>query len=323
MVKESKPLVSTVTLTYQKFEHLFETLNSILSQDYPKIEIIIADDNSDIFPLEEIRKYIDINKRNNIVRTLIIQQPCNVGTVKNINSAIKTSQGEYVIGIGSDDAFFESSSISKIVDRFEKTGWEMISFRRLRCTEKEMCPIRYMPPNAYLKKIASLDTPEKQFAAFALGRFYEMASGSATFYRRSYLKRYGSYNESYMLWEDGPSFLNYTRDGNFIHTAYDIVSTKYREGGISTSKNKETKAGIMLRQDTLTFYREGIFPHLSRFKRYQVRYLRGSYELTRAFLKQITKLRFFISYPDVFLYKCFKRIRLCYLERKSRICNME
>ena len=41
---ETKPLVSVVTITYRKFEYIYDTIDSVLNQDYDNIEYIISDD---------------------------------------------------------------------------------------------------------------------------------------------------------------------------------------------------------------------------------------------------------------------------------------
>jgi len=43
---KAKPLVSVAVITYNQKLYLEECINSILSQDYPNMEIVIADDAS-------------------------------------------------------------------------------------------------------------------------------------------------------------------------------------------------------------------------------------------------------------------------------------
>ena len=48
--------------------------------------------------------------------------------------------------------------------------------------------------------------------------------------------KYGAiFDEKYVLWEDGPFLTQYTRD-NVLSTAYEIISIKYRLGGVSNGK---------------------------------------------------------------------------------------
>ena len=43
-------LISVVVITYREFSYIYETIDSILQQDYPNIEIVITDDASLDFP---------------------------------------------------------------------------------------------------------------------------------------------------------------------------------------------------------------------------------------------------------------------------------
>ena len=57
-LEQSKGKVSIITATYKKFDMLFDTIKSVLDQDYSQIEYIICDDCSDAFPEKEIQDYI-------------------------------------------------------------------------------------------------------------------------------------------------------------------------------------------------------------------------------------------------------------------------
>ena len=39
-----RPLISVITLTYKNYDRLFQTIKSVIIQDYPNIEYIISDD---------------------------------------------------------------------------------------------------------------------------------------------------------------------------------------------------------------------------------------------------------------------------------------
>ena len=78
----SLPLVSIITLTYNRFEKLIKTIDSVFEQNYCNLEYIICDDGSDHFPTKIIEQYCKIGKQ-----ITLIKHP-NVGTVKNFNIAI-------------------------------------------------------------------------------------------------------------------------------------------------------------------------------------------------------------------------------------------
>lgn len=231
------PLVSTYILCYQNFKNIYECINSVLSQDYPSIQLIISDDFSDMFPRVDIIDYINSYKRDNIIEIKVIQNTSNLGTVKHINKVLKMCSGDYIIGISCDDIFYDDNVYKRLVNKFIDTGSFILCCRRLLCKNENLEPKRYMPNDIYINKINKYNTPEKQFKAFALNKYYEMASGSSLYFNNSLLKQYGYFREEYILWEDGPFFVDYTFNGNFINFSYDITTTKYREGGISGQRN--------------------------------------------------------------------------------------
>ena len=53
-IGEKTPKISIIILSYQKYDGLYRTLDTILSQNYRNIEILISDDGSEQFPESEI-----------------------------------------------------------------------------------------------------------------------------------------------------------------------------------------------------------------------------------------------------------------------------
>lgn len=74
-------LVSIIVLTYKDFSGLEKTMNAILEQNYPHIEIIVGDDGSPNYSEKFFDAFIDRAKRQNI--SLIIRHnEHNLGTVR-------------------------------------------------------------------------------------------------------------------------------------------------------------------------------------------------------------------------------------------------
>ncbi|MCB2296780.1 glycosyltransferase family A protein [Clostridium tagluense] len=295
----SYPLVTSVVLCYKKFNYLFEAIRSILNQDYPCIELIISDDASENFPEAEIRDYIEINKKRNIMNVKIIINKINLGTVRNFNAALKAGSGEYYIGLSGDDVFYDSTVMRRVVERMGETESEILSCRRLLCTEDGLKPLRMMPNNAYLPIISKLNTPESQFGAFALGFYFEMASGSTTYFSKKHFERWGYFDESYSLWEDGPFYAQYTRAGNIISTAYDIIAIKYRAGGISGEKPSSLWIA-----DSTRFTDVEVYKYKNSFKKMDRRRILYLYQRKHQYRRcsKIKKILFFIKYLDVAIY---------------------
>ncbi|MSC67971.1 glycosyltransferase [Faecalibacterium prausnitzii] len=64
---------------------------------------------------------INANNSGNIINYEIIINQENVGTVKNMNGALKQAQGEIIIPLAADDIFYNDHVITDIVKRFAET----------------------------------------------------------------------------------------------------------------------------------------------------------------------------------------------------------
>lgn len=235
MINDNNRFVSVVILTYNQKGYLLDAINSVLCQNYSPIQIIISDDASDNFNKKEIEQYINEKKRDNIVNSKIIARSENVGTVKNINGAIRECDGKYIIPLACDDVLFSPNTISQIVEKFMQTGCDILTCSRLICSD-DFHPIRQAPHPAYYKKLAHYNTAEAQFHAMAMGKTFEFASGAALYYKKEFIASQGLYDERYSLWEDGPLLARTTRNGIKIEMGYEILSIMYRKGGISSYK---------------------------------------------------------------------------------------
>lgn len=110
-------LCSVVVLTYNnKLEQILLTLKSILEQKNIVCEIIIADDRSKQFYEKELEQFFLNNEFNNYT---IIQQKKNVGTVKNLYTALEQCKGKYTKPIGAGDMLFNEETLFRMCNRME------------------------------------------------------------------------------------------------------------------------------------------------------------------------------------------------------------
>lgn len=250
----SENTVSCIIPMYNSMEYVFGTIDSVLKQDYPDMELIISDDCSSVFDADKIEKHILANKGDNLKSYRIIANPENLGTVRNLNGAISHARGEYIIIVSSDDELYSDDTISCIVKRFIQTNADIIVCSREAYDEKLKKKIRLMPDPHYLKFIKKhMGSPAAQYKVMAQGNEMEFASGSAMYYRKEYFLSCGRYDERYVLWEDGPFIAKAAGNEKKIETAYDLISIKYRAGGIS-SKKKRSSQPSTIEKDYANYY---------------------------------------------------------------------
>jgi glycosyltransferase involved in cell wall biosynthesis len=92
-------LVSIIAISYNQEEYIIATLNSILSQTYINIQLIICDDGSTDSTKILIEDWIKCKCPN----AIFINHPYNIGITKNLNSALPFIKGEYYQFVGCED----------------------------------------------------------------------------------------------------------------------------------------------------------------------------------------------------------------------------
>lgn len=239
-------LVTIYILTYKKFENIFDTIASALAQDYDRIELIVSDDGSPNFPAKEIEEYIRSHKCDNIESYQVRDNKVNVGTVKHINSIVKTAKGDILIPLAGDDCFFDATVISRVVERYHISSFKVLTTSRALHTEGGK--FLNLMPHYISRRIIErkMKTAVQQHKLFTECKAYDFASGSAMAYESEFLRQMGYFDEKYRLWEDGPFIAKMTANGTALTLAYDIISIKYRCGGVSSGENPILRKDVQL-----------------------------------------------------------------------------
>lgn len=245
-------LISCIILSFNS-KYIYQSIDSVVEQNYEAIELIFADDGSNMYNKNKIENYINKKKSRNIKKIKYLFSKVNEGTVKNYNRALMSCSGEYIIVLAGDDVFYNDNIITEIVDKFIQTKADMLVCRRALCDNNKNIK-RLVPTDKQIKKIKKLNTSKKQFNALILNDFFDMASGSVTYFSRTWLSIYKQFDEQYKLWEDGPMYIRYTKDGNIIKTAYDIVSIYYRNDDTKKEIHPALKRDVDLLHENLLKY---------------------------------------------------------------------
>ena len=231
-------VVTIVTLTYKRFDLLFNAIDSVIMQDYPQIEYIISDDGSPDFPKEEILKYIDKKRRSGLLNVKVLANKHNLGTVRNINQAYRQASGDIIIPLSADDAFFDSTVVSKIVNTYEKRSCNALIVGRA-VFDNENNFVKNIPNRSERKILERYRDNKYQYQLFITGCSFEAYSGSVLSFRKQFIENWGYFDEQYTLWEDGPFFAKYLWE-NYLECNFDLIGLKYRNDGVS-GKNKHPK----------------------------------------------------------------------------------
>jgi glycosyltransferase len=103
------PKISIITVTYNSASTLAETLRSVQSQDYPNIEHIVIDGNSEDKTVQIIKSFPHIVK-------WISEEDC--GLYDAMNKGVQFATGDIIGILNSDDLYAHTKVLSRVAERF-------------------------------------------------------------------------------------------------------------------------------------------------------------------------------------------------------------
>lgn len=252
---KEQPLVSVVVLAYNSANTITETLDSIYSQNYDKIELVIADDASKDNTVRVAKEWIEKNG-DRFVNCIINRQAENGGVPKNLNSGISAAHGKYLKIIAADD-LLTPDCISVNVAACEENGYRHLLtwLRKFSVDEAGNKTFWDEEPNTALFDASA----EEQFNALLCFNF---VYGCIFFVEKAYIEELGMYNEDYRYMEDYPMWVKMTSKGDKLNFLND-VTVLYRVSEASLSHyvgQRVVNEGFSLCHKK--FVKEQLFPHL-------------------------------------------------------------
>lgn len=156
----SLPTLSVVTPAYNQAAFLRDTIESVLSQDYPNVEYVVLDDGSTDETPKILAEYGD--------RFIWESQP-NMGQTPTINKGWAMTTGEVITWLNSDDTFYNPSSVREAMQYLIENPETAIVFGDSMFTEadgKEIEPTRPVVNFTYERMVRECHNWISQPSAF-------------------------------------------------------------------------------------------------------------------------------------------------------------
>ena len=165
------PTVTVVTPAYNQADFLKDTIESVLSQDYPNIEYIVLDDGSTDDTPKILAAYGD---------RFVWESQKNIGQTPTINKGWSMTNGEIITWLNSDDTFYDSGSVRIAVDYLLANGDVGIVFGDSMFTEAdgtEIEPTRPVIDFTYDLMVLTCENSISQPSAFIRREIIEKVGG--------------------------------------------------------------------------------------------------------------------------------------------------
>lgn len=245
MSDKNLPTVTIVTPAFNQADFLRDTIESVLSQDYPNIEYIVLDDGSTDETPNILASYADRFRWESHV---------NMGQTATINKGWSMTTGEIITWLNSDDTFYDPTSVRQAVEYLADRPDVGIVFGDSMYTEAdgtELEPTRPVVGFTYEKMVRSCENSIPQPSAFV---------------RRAVIEKVGDLDAKYYYFMDWDLWI---RAGIYFGIEHvDAIWSTYRLHADSKTVAQSKKAAPELEYMYKKFFaREDVPEHLRAIER--------------------------------------------------------
>lgn len=254
--------ISVIIVCYGLSKTVFDTIDSVLMQTQDGIELIVSDDGSGRFSKTKVEDYIEENKRDNIIQYSVYEHKDNVGTVKNLNRAIKIAKGRFIKLIGGDDVYYDKNVFLEQIRFLEKNDkFLLVTGMSAQCDQNmhKVVEERTEETNKALSLIYSLQ-PKEAFVYYQKKGFSPFVTQAICF-RMAFFEKYGLFDEDFKLMEDAPTGARLILSGVPVGVQ-ELYTVKHRMNvGISANDDLFSDKKIRYYEDRIMYCRKYSVPN--------------------------------------------------------------
>lgn len=213
----SEKKVSVILPTYNGEKYLAQSIESVLSQTYQNLELIIVDDCSTDGTSEIIRLFAERDSRIRVSRNGENQK-----LPRSLNIGFRQAAGDYLTWT-SDDNFYEDHAIETMVRALERHPDYGMVYCDMTCIYEDGVQLRRPP----------LD----------IERFYvDDVVGACFLYRRQVLETVGEYDPDMILVEDYDYWLRVRQQYEVLYLPQRLYQYRFHGSSLTMTKEREVAA---------------------------------------------------------------------------------
>jgi len=210
-----QPLVSIITPSYNQAAYLEQTIQSVLGQDYPRIEYMVIDGSSTDNSVEIIKRYAD--------RLAYWVSEKDRGQAEAINKGLVRAKGEILAWLNSDD-YYLPDTISAVVKCFEENPDVVMAYGDMLAVDGNGQTI-----NVLKYKQLSLEDL----------LCFQIIGQPSVFFRRSAFERTGPVEPTFHFMLDHHLWIRLAQQGPILHVPQLWSAARYHPGAKNRARAAE------------------------------------------------------------------------------------
>ncbi|MEI6285446.1 MAG: glycosyltransferase [Bacillota bacterium] len=279
MKSDGNSILVTILLgTYNSSKYIVDSLESIRTQTYSNVELVVSDDCSTDDTLEIVNKWLTTNK-DRFRNVQIVCSSTNTGITKNCNRGFKLATGQYIKLIAGDD-LLTPNCIENLLDFATVENADVVYGKVCPFYD---CGINKHPVAGFFEL--------KNHAIFKLNsrnQYLKLLEGETTiyaagnFFSKMLIDEMNGFDEQYVMMEDFPFFVKITSMSYRIRHLDELV-VMYRMRSMTDKNFLKSKRYLLWFNDINLFEKNELIPRLLAERKYV--YLSDLY--TRRFARLI------------------------------------
>jgi len=205
--------VSIITVSFNSAKTIADTIESVLSQDYPEIEYIIVDGNSSDDTVKIIHQY------ENRISKWISEK--DQGMYDAMNKGIAIATGDVIGILNSDDVYMNNHAISDLMALLEKEKAQVVFADLILVDQND--------DNKVLRYYDSSHFHPDKF------RYGWMPAHPSVFVRRELYQKVGPFSTTYQIAADYEMLIRILAIQKATYTYLPKPVVRMRSGGASTA----------------------------------------------------------------------------------------
>jgi GT2 family glycosyltransferase len=205
-----QPLVSVITPSYNQADFLEQTMRSVLEQDYPHIEYLVADGMSNDGSVEIIKKYADK------LSWWVSEKDSGQGEA--INKGLARATGEILAWLNSDD-YYLPNAISSVVNIFQQNPDVVLIYGDMLAVDENSQTFN-------LLKYQQLSLEDLLC--------FQIIGQPSVFFRREAYEKAGGLDSTFHFLLDHHLWIRIAQQGKILHVSQTWAAARYH----SQAKNR-------------------------------------------------------------------------------------